>query len=173
MKKLFKIFVSWWLIYKLWRRNKKFERELKREVDSVNLDSIGIYQVDEQQKIQEGIVNLKESINGITNDRTAEGYDKVLSKIDNMIDFAQGKTTNGEQLLASLRKKILVFKEKDVRNKKDKVKMVDTRIKHYKELHKHKELRDLRRQIRQAYNKGDTDKAQQLEEKWKVINGRH
>ena len=173
MKKIFKIFISWWLIYKLWRRNKKFEKELKREVDSVNLDSVGVYQVDEEQKIQEGIYNLKESINAVVKDRTSESYDKVLSRINNMVDFAKGKTTNGEQLLANLRKKILVFKEKDVRSKKDKIKMVDTRIKHYKELHKHKKLRDLRRQIRQAHNKGDTNTAQQLEEEWKVINGRY
>lgn len=98
-----------------------------------------------QAAYEEGLRRIK---NKVAEQGDRESVEKFLEdNHDKLLALAENE--NNRQEIEQL-KKLFVFKHKDVKTKSDMEKMIDRRIRDFKELHKHKlnrqKLRELRKQ---------------------------
>lgn len=144
---------------------REFDKEVESEISYYMPARHNVVMNQQQRQMQEGLAQLKSAINKAVVGRTADEYDKVLGNIDDLMSLAQDESQE-QKVLRKIKQNMYVFKGKDIKTRKDKKKMVETRINHYHELHGHIERRNLMRQIRAANNAGDTELAQKLEEEF-------
>jgi len=160
-------FAEWALAYKIWVDRKEIEDEIKQVINFAGLGDKNIMIQDEERQITEGVIAMKVAVNKLVKNRSAESYDNILKDLNDLVKFAENVGSKQQKSLLDLRKKLVVFKEKDVRTKKDKENMIRRRINHYYELHKGKESRELIRQERKARNSGNSKLADELLKEWK------
>ena len=158
--------------YKMWADRKEIEEEFQQALNFAGLGdrNIGIH--DEERQMVDGVIAMKVAVNKMVKNKSAESYNNLLYDLDDLLKLSGSISSKYEESLWDLRKKLTVFREKDVRTKKDKENMIDTRIRHYKELHITKESRALRRQERKARNSGDSELADELLKEWKQKYGK-
>lgn len=145
-----------------------------------NVDSHHIEQQDVERKYQEGLMAIKKQVKAQAEklgEINKENLEKVLknysSNTDNwredldipdLIDLSVEKDNIVKKILYEQK----VYKEKDIKNEKDKVTMIKTRINHYKELQNKRLIRRFNRELRLAEKTGDQEKIERLRRK---ING--
>lgn len=103
--------------------------------------------------IEDGVNRIKKKVNSLVKSKTKEEYHKILLQISNLIDLSEEEPDSPKTQLIMLLRQIYydkIDKKCDVETEEDKIEMINTRINHYKELHKHKEKRELIRKIREA-----------------------
>lgn len=153
---------------KHWWKLRKLEKELDKELTfDVNRTSTRIMMQQNQLKYQEGLSALKQQINAEVEDKTSEGFDRVLKSKDDLVSLSEDTEDSKDRLVNEVRKKMFVEFDKDIKTRKDKKDMLTKRIQHYDQLQKHKINRILRRNIRAAYSEGNSELAKRLEKELK------
>ena len=117
--------------------------------------------------LDKGVKEVKRNINKLVTSTTAEEYDKVLSNIENLLKYSEKDPNSQEAIFADMLRSTKISKIKDIETHIDRVKMIEGRIKDYKELQEHVVKRKLMRQIRQAKKENDIDLTEQLETEWR------
>lgn len=125
------------------------------------------------QKIayREGIGNIKNHVNSIIKAKTPEEYNRVLTEIGDLMEYAKAPGTELDILKKNLYNLHIKTGGKDIKSNKDKAKMINKRIEDFNELKSHKKKRQLLRDIRQAKVNGDTDLHEKLQKQWREYNG--
>lgn len=132
---------------RMWWEFRKLDRELTPAF-SLSPDHTPL-ELDQEQKIANGVANLKEAARKVV---ATQGYDG-LKKVD-LLEIA--KVENAKQAKdRELKESIYVYSGADVKDDADKAKMVDKRINMYYDLQNKKEQRKLVSSIRQAGKAGD------------------
>jgi antitoxin component HigA of HigAB toxin-antitoxin module len=128
----------------------------------------------EIQKIayREGVGRIKNKVNTLVAARTGEEYHKVLSEIENLMDFAKETDPKKLELMRILRQAVVFTGDRDIKTSTDKAKAVQKRIEHYQELGEHIQSRTMLRAIRKAHNEGNFELASSLEKAWKEKYGK-
>lgn len=157
--------------YKMWADKKEIEDDFKQALNFAGLGNRNIMMQDEERQIAEGVIAMKVAINSLLKNKSAKSYDKTLRDIDNLLKYAQDVGSKQQKTILDLRKSIVVFKEKDLKSKEDKQKMINIRLNHYNQLHSKKLARDLIRQERQARKAGNSELADKLLKEWKEKYG--
>lgn len=157
-----------------WLSLKILEKKVNKDIDqNVNMwfnrpiEQIAEHDTDVQQKYYNGITLLKRRVKEL-------GGAEALSKFKGDEDFYVGNDLlalatdedSQRKSLRQLKESAYVYNGADVKSEKDKEDMIADRIGHYTELQKAKTSRELLRQAREAYNKGDSETHQQLMKDW-------
>jgi len=169
MKDLLKRFLKWW-------EYKRLERALNKELRYYDVMdrwfSHRQTQVESEQDYNytEALRIIKRSINKAVKNKSKEEYHKVLSQLDELIGLGREETPH-QKAMRKILENIYVAKGADIKTSKDKKKMIDNRISHYKELQTYKEGRTLLKQARVARKEGRTEDSKDLEEQWRKKYG--
>ena len=116
----------------------------------------------------EGVKEFKSKINSLVKSRDAEQYHKTLNEIEDLISLVSLPDNDPKVILTKSLRDIAVKKgNKDIQTPEEHLKMLQKRVEDMKELHKHKEKREVLRKIRQAKKDGNLELLKQLEEDWK------
>lgn len=137
----------------------------------------GYHQDENQKKYQEAVLKLKRKINEKVGQKNAENYEKVLGayKSDtddwkkdlNNVDLLDLTNEDEMSVAKEFMKQAVVYKDADIKNEKQKLEMIDKRIKHYEILRVKKQIRKLNRELRKAERSGDEERSKEL---WGEIN---
>lgn len=159
------IFGEFYLNILLWNDDRKLKKK-RRQFILVN--NPVILKSSSQMRYDESTTLIKKKIKEISNSESKEDLENTLKNINNLIKFAEKDHNESIKIL----KDVYVYKDKDIKNDTDKAKMLKIRIKHYDELKKGKEKRNLNRNIRMAAKKGDKIRVEKLMKEWKEKYGR-
>lgn len=119
-----------------------------------------------------GMKNLKSKINDLAFTKDKEEYNKVLQEVQNLVALAE-ETDPSKIKRSELLKNMYVYKGgKDIRNDTEKAKMIQQRIRDFKQLQNHKASRQILREIRQLKKNGKDKEAKELEKEWSTKHGR-
>lgn len=159
---------NWYLGFLLWvDKNNEPERVVpKHEVNQLMITA-------QQFAYKEGIRNIKKHVNSLVKAKTKDEYQAVLSQIEDLMRYAKSESEEKAKLTQALYNAWVFTGGRDIKNPTERAKMIDKRIKDYKELQEHTNKRKLIRQIRQARKEGDEAKAKELEKKWKEKYGKN
>ena len=120
--------------------------------------------IKEHSLMRDGVNEVKHQVNELVTTRSASEYHRVLSKTDNIIDFAKNNKGDGRSELAKVVREISVKKGNiDIVTPQDRLNMINQRIEDMYELHAHIEKRNLLRALRKASNEGDKEKVAELQ----------
>lgn len=128
--------------------------------------------VRESHKISEGIKQVKNKVNALTQTRTKDEYNKVLGELEDLMQLAEYDKNSDRAAFIALLKSMDNGKIVDVETNTEKAKMIERRINDHKELWAHKEKRDLIRKIRQAKSSGDINLVKKLGKEFEEKYGR-
>lgn len=132
----------------------------------INPHTQAIVQQAQQMKLAEGVNNIKYNVNKLVKSRTEEEYKRVLDELKDLTELAKDDNIDKEKMFQALRK-AYDFSNKDIKSQTDKAKMVKKRVSDYNELKRHKLSRELIRKARAERQKGNFEKAQEIEEEWR------
>jgi hypothetical protein len=100
----------------------------------------------------QGIAKIRKKVQQLIAAPTKEEYERVLKDLTELQNLAI-KNDSAEYIkFIETLKSAYVYKGQDVKSDKDKILMVDKRIKHFDELRRHKEFREKARQERKKQN---------------------
>jgi urocanate hydratase len=123
--------------------------------------------------IGEGVKKIKNKVNTSLVDKSAEGYDEALSKIEDLTVLAKRpKDTIQSTYSEVMRKAVVKDGNKDIVTHTDRAKMIEGRIEDFKELRKQKDSRNMLREIRRLRKEEKVDIADNLEKEWKDKYGK-
>ena len=162
LKGLYLDLLVWWDTRKL---DKFIEKEL---LSSVGENNAAYYEDDVARLYAEGIARIKGKINSRVKERSAEEYHEVLKQVKNLISEAREETFQ-EARRRKMLESAYVRRGSDVKNSRDKKKMIDERIQHYQELQAYNEQRQMLKQIKLLIKEGKDKEAQELTEQWKKL----
>lgn len=158
-KKIYNKLQQWYWQY-------KFFKEIDNEINYyTNGRENRITTEDSQHKYEEAILHLKKQINHYVRTKDKDQYDSILRKFGNLVELTRIEDSKMKALRITL-ERCLFYNGADIKSEKDKQKMISERIGHYQDLRKHKEERELLRQIRAAHKVGDMELFKQLSEKF-------
>lgn len=140
------IFGLWYFSIILWLDKQKFKRELRNRPN--NFAHKIAYNAT-KAAYNEGINKVKGEIAKLIKSRSKEEYESALTNINELLSLAQNEHRAEIEAL----KTVYLYKGKDVNSDLDQARMVSERIQHYRELHKHVELRNKVRQERKNNGK--------------------
>lgn len=160
-----------WLKFLLWLELRGVERGLNRYIDGAYFGSGGCVEVDEDRLLAKAVTVLKRKVNASVDNRTSENYHKKLLELGDLISLTTDTAEVGSKVAAILNK-IVAFKDKDVRDQKDREAMIRKRIEHYYQLHDKKMSREMIRKIRELRKDGEIEVANELEKIWKERYGK-
>lgn len=127
----------------------------------------------ESSKISEGTVLMKQNINKLVASKSKEEYHKVLSEIDELIQFGKGDDKSAQGHFAAVARQMYVKKGgQDIVTATDRAKMIDQRIQDMYELQQQRARQGMWRQIRKLRTEGKINEAEQLQEEWMKKYGR-
>lgn len=127
----------------------------------------------ESSKISEGTVLMKQNINKLVASKDKNEYHKVLSEIDELIQFAQGDDKSVQGHFAAIARQMYVKKgSQDIVTATDRAKMIDQRIQDMYELQEQRARQGMWRQIRKLRTEGKLIEADKLQEEWMKKYGR-
>ena len=168
---LFANLKDWWTFRQL---SKEFNKEVDENVNMWHhTDSMAEVQDDEaiQQKYHNGITLMKKRLNSMRNGQDANGFLSKNFGEDGRFDLlalAKDEDAN-RKALRQVRESAYVYQGADIKTEEDKTKMIDTRIGHYKALHKDIEIRQVLKEARAAWAAGDIELHKQLLAKWEEM----
>lgn len=171
MKRLIQNLINWF--YTTWLGNLYFDYLLwkDRQDDRKSLRYLSpkeVQQIIRQYSLMsEGVREVKRKVNDLVKSKTVEEYHQTLGQIENMIKLAERDPDSPQAKFAeALRSFGDLNKVKDIETVTDRARMVDKRIKDYKELHSHIEKRQLLRNIRKAKSEGNKELVTKLEQEF-------
>lgn len=115
---------------------------------------------------REGLSQMKRNIHKLLRSKTQEEYEKVLGDIENLVDHAKKDEDDLTKLRETLYKSYIRTSGRDINSPTEHAKMVDQRIKDYKELHRHQEKRNMLRKIRKLRQEGKVKIALKLQKEF-------
>jgi len=128
----------------------------------------------QQFAYREGISNIKKHINSLVKSKTKDEYTNILKGIEDLMVHAKHKNSSEKEALTQALYKVYVFTGgKDIKGAKDRAKMIEKRIQHYKELQQDVLKRKLLRQIRVVKKGSDQILLAQLEQEFKEKYGKN
>lgn len=126
--------------------------------------------------LNQGVLDMKATINNIVKSKNKEEYHNFLIKKENLISLAEGNENSSKGHLSKILKNIHVNKnkeghEQDVITATDRAKMIQKKIEFVYELQEHVKQRNMLREIRKLRQTGQKTEADKLFEKWQEIYG--
>lgn len=119
-----------------------------------------------------GIRKLKNKINDLAFTKDKEEYEKILAEVKNLVALAE-ETDPSKIKRAKLLDSMYVYKGgKDIKNDTEKAKMIQQRIRDFKELQKHKVSRAMLKDMRRLRKEGKDQEADELQKQWSTEYGR-
>lgn len=112
---------------------------------------------------REGVSQMKRNIHKLMQSKTKEEYQRVLGTIEDLMDHAKKDPNNLTKLRETLYKSYIRTSGRDITSATEHAKMIDQRIKDYKELYKHQEKRNMLRNIRKLRQAGEMEQALKLQ----------
>lgn len=123
--------------------------------------------------LNEGVNQVKRKVNTLINSKSKEEYEKVLSELENMVEFAERDSNTPQAQFSNMLRQMAVKKgNQDIVTMTDKAKMVEKRIDDMYELQEYTLKRRLIQQIRAAKTEGNTELANKLQEEFNTKYGR-
>lgn len=154
-----------------WLENKKMEKDLKNRTYSSH--TLSIVKESNKIKYENGVNNIKRNIKKEAESLNNEDLEYVLYKNrDKLIELAQSEEEKDKEEYIKNIRKVYVFKDKDIKNEKDYIKMINKRITHFNELRKNKEKRELSRKIRLSTKNNDKIETEKLLKEWNNLYGK-
>lgn len=117
---------------------------------------------------EKGIKKLKHKMKELTEARTKEEQENILSDIDDILSLSRNESENSvkrQQVLKAMH----VRKGTDLKTDLDKAKMMQDRIEDMHKYRKAVEFRNLTRELRKARQANNIELSKELEEKWNEL----
>lgn len=153
-----------WLDYRKSRKNYKLTpSEVQQVIRKYSL-------------LNQGVIEMKYSINNLLKSRTKEEYDNLFREVDNLIEFAQESKDSEKAKAIEFVRTAAVKKnkdgiEQDVITATDHAKMIEKKIEHVKEWQEHTKKRNMLREVRKLKAAGLNEEADKLFKEWQVLYG--